>query len=77
MKQFIGPFRKSVLTMVGVIIVLIGVVFIILPGPAFLLIPLGLALLSLEYPWARKALRKSQRYMSAAAAKMDKATSKK
>ena len=32
MKQFIGPFRKSMLTIVGVVIVLIGVVFIILSG---------------------------------------------
>ena len=63
--------KKSAITVVGTILVLIGVLFIILPGPAVLFIPLGLALLSLEYPWAKKWLRKAQRYMKTGAEKLD------
>jgi hypothetical protein len=64
-------FKKSVLTIVGTFMVAVGLIFMILPGPAIIFIPVGLALLSLEYPVARKALRKFQRFMRASAVKMD------
>jgi tellurite resistance protein TerC len=35
----------------------IGVALIVLPGPAFVVIPLGLAILGLEFAWARLWLR--------------------
>ncbi|MET1256194.1 PGPGW domain-containing protein [Aliikangiella sp. GXAS 311] len=63
--------RKIIITIVGLFITLVGVVLFILPGPAFLLIPVGLAILALEYPWARKWLRQFQRWMTAAAQKAD------
>jgi hypothetical protein len=31
---------------------------IVLPGPAFIVIPLGLGILSIEFAWARRWLRK-------------------
>ncbi|MGX5174783.1 PGPGW domain-containing protein [Aliikangiella sp. IMCC44653] len=65
------PVRKLLLTFFGVLITLLGVVLIILPGPAFLLIPIGLALLALEYQFARKWLRQCQRWMTASAKKAD------
>jgi hypothetical protein len=65
-------FKKSAITIVAVVILFLGVIFIILPGPAIILIPVGLALLSLVYPQARKWLRKFQRFMTVSAAKMDK-----
>ena len=36
----------------------IGVALIVLPGPAFVVIPLGLAILGAEFAWARHWLRK-------------------
>lgn len=63
--------KKTAITVVGGLLLFIGVIFIIVPGPAILFIPLGLALLALEYPMARTALRKFQRFMSVSAAKMD------
>jgi len=36
----------------------IGVALLVLPGPAFVVIPLGLAILGLEFAWARVWLRK-------------------
>ena len=63
--------KKSAITLVGSLITLIGVIFIVLPGPAFLLIPVGLGLLSLEYQFARIWLRKFQKWLSKSAAKAD------
>lgn len=63
--------KKSVITIVGGFLLFIGIIFIILPGPAILFIPLGLGLLALEYPSARKALRKFQRVSSKWAGKAD------
>ena len=65
------PAKKAIITVVGVFITLLGVLLIILPGPAFLLIPIGLAILALEYPVARKWLRKSQTLLLASAKKAD------
>jgi uncharacterized protein (TIGR02611 family) len=40
----------------GSLVLLAGVVMLITPGPAFVLIPLGLAMLALEFSWAERAL---------------------
>jgi len=70
------PAKKAIITVVGVFITLLGVLLIILPGPASLLIPAGLAILALEYPIARKWLRKFQTLLSASAKKADEFFSK-
>lgn len=49
--------RRMVIGLVGITILLIGIALIVLPGPAFLLIPLGLAILGIEFAWARHWLR--------------------
>ncbi|WP_348650829.1 PGPGW domain-containing protein [Thermodesulfovibrio sp. 1176] len=33
---------------------------LVLPGPAFLVIPLGLGILAIEFSWARRLLAKIQ-----------------
>jgi hypothetical protein len=38
-----------------------GVALLVLPGPAFVVIPVGLAILATEYAWARRWLRKAGR----------------
>ena len=43
----------------GVILLLGGAAMLVLPGPAFVVIPIGLALLSLEFAWAGALLDKS------------------
>ncbi|QDP03029.1 tellurium resistance protein TerC [Thalassotalea sp. PS06] len=55
----------------GWVMLAIGVLFILLPGPAILFIPVGLGILSLEYAFAKRWLRKYQRYSSDAARRMD------
>lgn len=45
--------KRTALTLLGFVCLLLGAIFILLPGPAVLFIPLGLALLSLEFDWAK------------------------
>ncbi|WP_371373712.1 PGPGW domain-containing protein [Thalassotalea aquiviva] len=68
--------KTKLYTALGAVLLLIGIVFIVLPGPAILFIPLGLALLSFEYPKARAWLKQYQRYSSKAARKTDQFVSR-
>ncbi len=43
----------------GVIVTVAGVIMLVTPGPAFVLIPIGLAMLSMEFVWAERLLVKS------------------
>lgn len=50
--------RRIAVAVVGGTVLLIGIALIVLPGPAFVVIPLGLAILGAEFAWARHWLRK-------------------
>ncbi len=50
--------RRIVIAIVGGCMVLVGIAMIVLPGPAFIVIPAGLGLLALEFAWARLWLKK-------------------
>ena len=52
--------RRVVMVTAGFLILFTGIAMIVLPGPAFLVIPFGLGLLSGEYLWARSLLKKIQ-----------------
>jgi len=41
--------RRVILSVIGATVVLIGMVLLILPEPAFVVIPVGLAILATEY----------------------------
>jgi uncharacterized protein (TIGR02611 family) len=43
----------------GIVILGAGVALLALPGPAFVVIPIGLAILSLEFTWAERLLEKA------------------
>jgi uncharacterized protein (TIGR02611 family) len=40
----------------GFTVLIAGVTMIVLPGPAFIVIPIGLAILATEFIWARNLL---------------------
>jgi hypothetical protein len=46
--------------MIGATIVLIGMALLVLPGPAFIVIPLGFLILGSEFAWARQLLRRAR-----------------
>ena len=50
--------RRIVIFVVGATIFLLGVVMLVTPGPGLLFIPLGLAVLGIEFAWARFWLRR-------------------
>ncbi len=51
---------KVVVALVGTAVLLVGVVMIVTPGPAFVLIPVGLAILATEFDWAHRWLEKAR-----------------
>ena len=50
--------KRISIGIIGSTIFIIGLVMIILPGPAFIVIPLGLSILATEFLWARKIMDK-------------------
>jgi uncharacterized protein (TIGR02611 family) len=50
--------KRVVVAVIGATVVLIGVVMLVTPGPAFVVIPLGLAILATEFVWAKRLLRR-------------------
>ena len=54
--------KRIVIAIVGFTVVLIGVAMIILPGPSFIVILLGLAILGTEFVWAQRLLTKAKAY---------------
>jgi tellurite resistance protein TerC len=48
--------RRVVRLVVGFTVLLVGVVLLVTPGPAFIVIPIGLAILATELVWARRLL---------------------
>lgn len=52
--------RRIVVLVTGSTVLLVGVLMIVMPGPAILVIPAGLAILATEFVWARRMLARFQ-----------------
>jgi uncharacterized protein (TIGR02611 family) len=50
--------RKVVVAVIGTTVLAFGIALIVLPGPAVVVIPLGLAILGTEFLWARRLLKR-------------------
>ena len=50
--------KRLVVIVIGFTMLAAGMAMIVLPGPAFVFIPAGLAVLATEFLWARKLLQK-------------------
>jgi uncharacterized protein (TIGR02611 family) len=50
--------RRIAVAFVGGTVLAVGVVMVVLPGPAVVVIPAGLAILATEFPWARRLLHR-------------------
>lgn len=48
--------RKLVISVIGFTILLIGLAMVFLPGPAIVVIPIGLGILATEFIWAKNWL---------------------
>jgi uncharacterized protein (TIGR02611 family) len=61
--------RRIAIAVVGGTILLFGIVMLVTPGPGLVVIPVGLAILGLEFAWARSWLRKIRQGISSRMAK--------
>ncbi len=48
--------RRVIVAVIGTTVLAIGIAMIVLPGPAMVVIPLGLGILAVEFAWARRML---------------------
>ena len=55
--------KRVVIAVVGGTVLALGIVLVVLPGPAFLVIPAGLAILAVEFAWAKRWLRSARALM--------------
>ncbi|MGD0375743.1 MAG: PGPGW domain-containing protein [Streptosporangiaceae bacterium] len=56
MKDLVRLLRRIAVTIVGTVILAVGVVLLVAPGPGLLVILLALIVLAVEYEWARRNL---------------------
>ncbi len=56
--------RRIVIGVVGTTVVLLGIVMLVTPGPALIVIPVGLAILSIEFAFARRWLKRLRESIS-------------
>ena len=59
-RRFLGRAHKPMVAVVGGTVVLFGIAMIVLPGPAFIVIPLGLTILATEFLLARRWLKRAR-----------------
>jgi uncharacterized protein (TIGR02611 family) len=54
--------KRVGIAIIGGTVVLFGIVLIVFPGPAFIVIPAGLAILATEFAWAARWLDKAKEF---------------
>jgi tellurite resistance protein TerC len=52
--------RRVIVAVIGGTILVLGLALMVLPGPAIVVIPVGLAILGTEFVWARRWLRRAR-----------------
>lgn len=56
--------RRILIALLGGTVLLIGIAMIVLPGPAIVVIPAGLAILGIEFAWARHWLKQTKDFIA-------------
>jgi len=64
-----GPIRKVLVGIVGGAVLLVGIAMLVLPGPAFVVIPAALAILAIEFEWARRSAKAITGFLKRATSK--------
>ena len=68
--------RKLIIAVIGGTVLLIGVALIVLPGPAFIVIPIGLAILATEFAWAQRAVDRARAMVARARGRQPESVAK-
>lgn len=53
--------KRIVVAVIGGTVTLFGIALIVLPGPAVIVIPIGLSILATEFVWAKRWLDKARK----------------
>ena len=69
-----GRLYRVLFALAGVTVLVAGLIMLVTPGPAFVLIPIGLAMLALEFTWAERLLDRSLEQAQIAQEKAAQAT---
>jgi uncharacterized protein (TIGR02611 family) len=69
-----GWIYRTAFVIAGFVILAAGLAMLVLPGPAFVVIPIGLAVLSLEFAWAERLLERALRQAHEARERAARAT---
>jgi tellurite resistance protein TerC len=56
--------KRLITAVIGFTVLIAGFAMIVLPGPAVLVIPAGLAILASEFAWAKRLLKKAREKLS-------------
>lgn len=62
--------KRVVVIVIGFTILVAGIAMIVLPGPAIVVIPIGLGILATEFVWARNLLHKIKERLPKRASKV-------
>ena len=54
--------KRLITVVIGFTIVLVGIIMLVTPGPGFVAIVLGLALLGTEFVWAKKLMKRFEHH---------------
>lgn len=52
--------KRLIVFVIGSTVLLFGVILVFIPGPAIIVIPIGLAILATEFVWARTLLENAK-----------------
>ena len=52
--------KRIIVAIIGGTVLALGIALLVLPGPAFLVIPAGLGILAIAFAWARRWLCKAK-----------------
>lgn len=69
MNDLVRLLRRIAVTALGTVILAVGIVLIVAPGPGLLVIVLALAVFAIEYEWARRRLATARELARTAAEK--------
>jgi uncharacterized protein (TIGR02611 family) len=69
MNDLVKLLRRIAITVVGTILLAVGAVLLVAPGPGVLVIALALAVFAVEYEWARRRLNNARKLARSAADK--------
>ena len=68
--------RRATILLLGSSVLLLGIAMLVLPGPAILVIPVGLAILAVEFTWAARWLARYRKTFDEAKSRIIETTRK-